>query len=119
MPSGCHPSWGGLSRGAALSLGIRVVGTGLLYGLYGVLSTGRRLVLAGTGGLTVLGMAVVLLVPTGSWPLAALLLGIALAPSMRLFSFEAEVPRALNRYGEAFAPNYVLRPLAIGGGTGG
>jgi O-antigen/teichoic acid export membrane protein len=167
------PCWGGLSRGAALSLGIRVVGTGLLYGLhvalarwlgsgeygtyvfaiswtsvlaqfgkmglpsaalrfvpayhtnderaglYGFLSTGRRLVLAGTGGLAALGIAVVLLVPTGPWPLTALLLGIALAPLMGLFSFETEVLRALNRYGEAYAPNYVLRPLAIGGGTGG
>jgi O-antigen/teichoic acid export membrane protein len=167
------PCWGGLSRGAALSLGIRVVGTGLLYGLhvalarwlgsgeygtyvfaiswtsvlaqfgkmglpsaalrfvpayhtnderaglYGFLSTGRRLVLAGTSGLAALGIAVVLLVPTGPWPLTALLLGIALAPLMGLFSFETEVLRALNRYGEAYAPNYVLRPLAIGGGTGG
>lgn len=166
------PSWRSLSRGALVSFGIRVVGTGLLYGLHvmlarwmntggygvyvfaiswtsflaqfgklglpsaalrfvpeyrtnqkptllhGFLQTSRGLILVGTGGLTLLAMAVALLVPTGEWPLSALLAGFALTPLMGLFSFEREVLRALDWFAWSYAPNYVLRPLAIGLGVG-
>ena len=167
------PSWRSLSRGALVSFGIRVAGTGLLYGLHvllarwmnaggygtyvfaiswtsvlaqfgklglpsaalrfvpeyrtnqepallrGFLQTSRGLILAGTGGLALLAVAVALLVPTGNWSRSALLVGFALAPLMGLFSFETQVLRACDRYAWAYAPNYVLRPLAIGLGVGG
>ena len=90
--------------------------TGLLHGF---LRTSRGLILAGTGGLALLATAVALLLPTGDWPVSALLVGFALTPLMGLFSFETEVLRALDRYAWSYAPNYVLRPLAIGVGVGG
>ncbi|PSQ81944.1 MAG: hypothetical protein BRD41_01395 [Bacteroidetes bacterium QS_1_63_11] len=87
--------------------------------LWGFLQTSRGLVLAGTIGLALLAAAVTLLVPTGDWSRPALLVGFALTPLMGLFSFETEVLRALDRFAWSYAPNYVLRPLAIGGIVGG
>jgi O-antigen/teichoic acid export membrane protein len=167
------PSWRSLSRGALVSFGIRVAGTGLLYVLHvllarwmntggygtyvfaiswtsflaqfgklglpsaalrfvpeyrtnqepallhGFLQTSRGLILVGTSGLTLLAAAVALLVPTGDWSLTALLVGFALTPLMGIFSFETQVLRALDRFAWSYAPNYVLRPLAIGGVAGG
>ncbi len=167
------PSWRSLSRGALVSFGIRVAGTGLLYVLHvllarwmntggygtyvfaiswtsflaqfgklglpsaalrfvpeyrtnqepallhGFLQTSRGLILVGTSGLALLAAAVALLVPTGDWSLTALLVGFALTPLMGLFSFETQVLRALDRFAWSYAPNYVLRPLAIGGVAGG
>lgn len=87
--------------------------------LWGFLQTSRGLILAGTSGLALLAAAVALLVPTGDWSLKALLVGFALTPLMGLFSFETQVLRALDRFAWSYAPNYVLRPLAIGGVAGG
>lgn len=86
--------------------------------LRGFLQTSRGLILAGTGGLALLATAVALFVPTGDWSLATLLVGFALAPLMGLVSFETEALRALDRYAWSYAPNYVLRPLAVGLGVG-
>jgi O-antigen/teichoic acid export membrane protein len=86
--------------------------------LHGFLQTSRGLILVGTGGLALLASAVAVFIPTGDWSLPALLVGFALTPLMGLFSFETEVLRALNRFGWSYAPNYVLRPLAIGLGVG-
>lgn len=86
--------------------------------LHGFLQTSRVLILAGTGSLVLLATTVALLVPTGNWSVPALLVGFALAPLMGLFSFETEVLRACDRYAWSYAPNYVLRPLAIGLGVG-
>lgn len=87
--------------------------------LHGFLQTGRGLILASTTALAVLATAVTLIVPTGDWPVSALLVGFALAPLMGLFSFETQVLRALDRFAWSYAPNYVLRPLAIGLSVGG
>ena len=87
--------------------------------LRGFLQTSRGLILAGTSGLALLAAAVTLLAPTGDWSRPALLVGFALTPLMGLFSFETEVLRALDRFAWSYAPNYVLRPLAIGGIVGG
>jgi len=86
--------------------------------LRGFLQTSRGLILVGTSALAVLAAAVALVVPTGDWSLAALLVGFALAPLMGLFSFETEVLRALDRFAWSYAPTYVLRPLAVGLGVG-
>jgi len=86
--------------------------------LRGFLQTSRGLILVGTSALAVLAAAVALVVPTGDWSLAALLVGFALAPLMGLFSFETEVLRALDRFAWSYAPNYVLRPFAVGLGVG-
>ena len=86
--------------------------------LRGFLQTSRGLILAGTAGLALLATVVALLVPTGDWPLSALLVGFALTPLMGLFSFETQVLRALDHYAWSYAPNYVFRPLATGLGVG-
>lgn len=87
--------------------------------LHGFLQTSRGLILAGTGLLAVLAAGIAFLVPRGEWPLRVLVVGFALAPLMGLFSFETQVLRALDRFAWSYAPNYVLRPLAIGLGVGG
>ncbi|MFB6271836.1 MAG: oligosaccharide flippase family protein [Salinibacter sp.] len=87
--------------------------------LSGFLQTSRGFILVGTSGLALLVSGVAHLVPTGNWALTPLLVGFALTPLMGLFSFEREVLRALDRFGWSYAPNYVLRPLAIGLLAGG
>jgi O-antigen/teichoic acid export membrane protein len=87
--------------------------------LHGFLGTSRRLILTASGGLAIFATGVALLVPTGEIPLSALLVGIALTPGMALLLFETEVLRARNRFAWSYAPNQVLRPLAVGGVAGG
>ena len=87
--------------------------------LHGFLSTSRLLLVGGSSLLAALAAVVAVLVPTGEIPLSALLVGFALTPGMALLLFETEVLRARSRFAWSYAPNQLLRPLAVGGVAGG
>jgi O-antigen/teichoic acid export membrane protein len=87
--------------------------------LGGFLRTSRGFIAAAALLLAAGAAVVVAVVPTGDMPRSALLVGVALTPLMALLLFETEVLRACNRFAWSYAPNQVLRPLAIGLGAGG
>lgn len=82
--------------------------------LRGFLRSSRGLVVAGAVGLATLASGVAVVLPAGEMPTTTLLIGFWLAPLLALILFETEVLRAVNRFGFAYGPIHVLRPLGTG-----